>query len=61
MQELTTDQVLAYLAEHGRQITPSTWRAYVARGQAPAPARRIGRTPLWNEADIEAFASHGAA
>lgn len=28
-------------------ISPATWRAYVARGQAPQPARRFGRTNVW--------------
>lgn len=34
-------------------IAPSTWRAYVARGQAPQPDRRIGREPLWSPRTIE--------
>jgi hypothetical protein len=29
-----------------------TWHSYVARGQAPPPVRRIGRTPLWNTAEV---------
>lgn len=29
-------------------IAPSTWRAYVARGQAPAPRRHVGSTPQWD-------------
>lgn len=33
-------------------VQPSTWRAYVARGQAPAPAKRIGRTPLWSWQEV---------
>jgi hypothetical protein len=36
-------------------ITPSTWRAYVARGQAPAPDERFGATPVWYAATIEAY------
>lgn len=47
--------VLAYLAQHGRTITPATWRSYVGRGQAPAPVRHVGRTPLWRIADIDAW------
>jgi hypothetical protein len=53
---MTRDQVLAYLAGNGRAIQPGTWSAYVARGQAPAPARKVGRTPLWERADVVAFA-----
>lgn len=25
-----------------------TWHGYVARGQAPQPKRRVGRTPVWD-------------
>lgn len=53
---MTTEQVLAYLAERGRQIKPGTWTSYVARGQAPRPVRKVERTPLWDPRDIEAFA-----
>ena len=50
---LTTGQVLELVAEHtGRTIAPSTFRAYVARGQAPAAADRIGREPLWQRREI---------
>lgn len=28
-------------------VAPSTWRDYVARGRAPAPDGRLGRTPWW--------------
>lgn len=52
---MTAEQVLTYLRGQGRPISPSTWRSYVARGQAPAPARRVGRTPLWDPADIHSF------
>lgn len=58
---LTVAEVLALLAERGRTITASTWRAYVARGQAPAPARRISRTPLWDRADVLAWATRAAS
>jgi hypothetical protein len=56
---LTAEQVLDTLKRHGRFIKASTWRSYVARGQAPAPVRRMGSTPLWDPADIEAFARSG--
>ena len=36
-------------------ISPSTWRAYVSRGQAPQPVKRYGNTPLWDRAVIEAW------
>lgn len=26
---------------------PDTFSSYVTRGQAPAPVRHVGRTPLW--------------
>ncbi|MBN6054497.1 hypothetical protein JYK22_21325, partial [Nonomuraea sp. RK-328] len=53
---MTMEQVLAYLASVGRHIKPSTWRAYVAREQAPQPVRHVGRTPLWDPSEIAAFA-----
>lgn len=33
-------------------IKPKTWHSYVARDQAPSPVRHIGRTPLWNTAEV---------
>jgi len=53
MREATSVQVLEYLRQRGRAITPATWRSYVARSQAPAPARHVERTPLWNLDDID--------
>ncbi|WP_224274109.1 AlpA family transcriptional regulator [Streptomyces sp. LS1784] len=53
----TRQQVLDYLRAAGRPIAPGTWSSYVARGQAPAPVRRVGRTPLWNPAEIKAWTS----
>ena len=50
----TSDEVLAWLREHGRSIAASTWRAYVARQQAPQP-RHIGRTALWQPDEIRAW------
>lgn len=53
---MTRAQVLAYIAaKTGRTIAPSTWGAYAARGQAPKPSRHVGRTPLWESADIDAW------
>lgn len=54
-QGMTRDMVLRYLREHGRPIAVSTWSAYVARGQAPRPARHVQRTPLWDRTDIDNF------
>lgn len=51
----TRDDVLAYLAGTGTPITADTWSGYASRGQAPAPARHIGRTPLWDSTRIVAW------
>ncbi len=51
------DDVRAYLASTGRPITASTWTAFVARGQAPAAARRFGRTPVWTPATVKTWDS----
>lgn len=53
--EITTAEVLTILAEAERGISAGTWRAYVARGQAPAPARRVGNTPVWDEDVVRAW------
>lgn len=54
-QGMTRDMVLRYLRDRGRNIAVSTWSSYVARGQAPKPARHVERTPLWDRADIDNF------
>jgi hypothetical protein len=51
----TRGQVLDYLREKGRPIAPGTWSSYVARGQAPAPIKRVGRTPLWDPRSIKSW------
>lgn len=39
-------------------VKPSTWRGWVARGQAPKPSRRLdARTPLWSKAEVEEWHS----
>jgi len=43
----TTRDVATFL-----NVTPSTIRAYVARGQMPEADRRIGREPVWRPATI---------
>ena len=39
-------------------VKPSTWRAYVARGQAPKPSQHISRTPLWDRGEVQAWANN---
>lgn len=53
--EATSDQVLAYLRERGRVITAATWRSYVGRGQAPAPVRHVGRTPIYDLTAVDSW------
>ncbi|MGL5827776.1 MAG: helix-turn-helix transcriptional regulator [Nocardioides sp.] len=43
----TTDDVATFL-----DVSPSTVRAYMARGQMPESDRRMGRLPLWRPASI---------
>ena len=51
---LSPADVLALIEDRtGRAITSSTWRSYVARGQAPKPVRRISNAPLYSRDDIE--------
>jgi hypothetical protein len=58
---LTARGVVEYLGrKHDRHINPGTWRAYVARDQAPAAVRRVGREGLWSPADIDAWATRNA-
>jgi hypothetical protein len=52
---LTLDEVLHELRAAGRPIEKATWRAYVARDQAPEAGRRIGATPQWRRRDVAAF------
>ncbi|CUU60852.1 hypothetical protein Ga0074812_14852 [Parafrankia irregularis] len=51
----TRDDVLAYLDSVGAPVGADTWSGYVSRDQAPAPARRIGRTPVWDPAAVRAW------
>ncbi len=43
----STADVLAYLKSVGTPISRATWSAYVSRGQAPAPDRTFGKSPVW--------------
>lgn len=57
---LTARGVVDYLGrKYGRHVNPGTWRAYVARNQAPAAVRRVGREGLWAPKDIDAWHSQG--
>lgn len=38
-------------------VKVKTFTGYVARGQAPAPVRHVGRTPLWDATKIEQWAA----
>lgn len=57
---LTAQGVVDRLARlYGRRIGPGTWRSYASRGQmqVPAPVAHAGRTPLWDPADVDAWAT----
>ena len=51
---ITVADVVSRARVTGRIIAPSTWRAYVSRGQAPQPVTRVGREPLWDVEMVEA-------
>jgi hypothetical protein len=51
----TSSDVVAYLTGAGHRIVPSTWYAYRARGQAPAPDRHFGRSPVWRPDTIRTW------
>ena len=34
-------------------IKQSTWRVYVAKGQAPKPSRQLSRINLWDAKEVE--------
>lgn len=46
--ELTRDEAAALAG-----VRPDTFSGYVSRGQAPAPKRRVSRTPVWDASEIE--------
>lgn len=58
---MTVEQVRAYLGMRGRNVSASTWRSYVTRKQAPQPTTSVGNTPLWDPADIIAWAARSSA
>lgn len=41
-------------------IKPDTWSGYVTRGQAPAPARHVGRTPVWDAETVRTWNRPGS-
>jgi|GEM_PF-6530057 len=49
VEEITADEAAKLWG-----VQRKTWSSYVARGQAPQPIRHVGRTPLWNRAEITA-------
>ncbi len=55
--ELPTDWWTAADCAAFLGITRSTWTAYVAREQAPAPERMFGRSPVWRPATIKTWAA----
>lgn len=54
---MTAEQVVAYIAPHGKHMTAASWRSksHPSKRLAPAPADRVGRTPLWEQADVDAW------
>lgn len=46
--DLTTAEAAALAG-----VKPRTWSAYVARGQAPLPAARVGATPVWDRGEVD--------
>ena len=48
--EITSDRAAALAG-----FAVRTFTGYVARGQAPKPIRHMGRTPVWDEAEIKAW------
>jgi predicted DNA-binding transcriptional regulator AlpA len=48
--QITRDEAAALAG-----VTPDTFSGYVSRGQAPGPVRHVSRTPLWDEAKVQAW------
>lgn len=51
---------LAYSAARVK-VTLSSFRSYVSRGDAPAPAFREGRQPFWDSAEVRKWANEYAS
>jgi hypothetical protein len=50
-------KLTAALAAELAGVKPNTWRAYVARGQAPSPDGReeLSRHPYWLESTVRSW------
>ncbi|WP_433657833.1 helix-turn-helix transcriptional regulator [Nocardia sp. CA-128927] len=58
MSEITAQQCVDMLFEAtGQRIGAGTFRSYAHRGYAPTPVRHIGRTPVWDDAEITEWIS----
>jgi len=47
VEEWTSDRCAAEWS-----VKVRTWHGYVAKGQAPKPLRRVGRTPVWSAEQV---------
>lgn len=56
---ITLQQVLIACAEADRPLAANTFRTYVAKGLAPAPAHRQGRVALWEATQVRSWAAGG--
>ncbi|HWB38315.1 MAG TPA: hypothetical protein VHA75_20045 [Rugosimonospora sp.] len=61
VREATADQVVAYLAGLGRRIGRQTWTSYVGKDEAPRPARKVGRTSLWDLDEVDKWLARPTA
>lgn len=59
VREAPIKQVLGMLAKLGRPITAATWRAYVARGQAPKAIRTTSGRSVWDLDEVEQWHRKG--
>lgn len=51
---ISLPEVLAVIEQRrGKAIAASTWRSYVARGQAPKPVKYQGREPMYSPSEID--------
>jgi hypothetical protein len=55
--ELTSDQVVATITRYqpAARMTARSWRSLVSKQRAPQPVRHVGRTPLWDPAEVLAW------
>lgn len=57
--EHTPQEWTAHQCAQHWNIQPGTWHSYVSRGQAPAPTRHVGRTPLWDAHTVRTYQRPG--